>query len=76
MHAYNLDSITEAQEDYSNRTKCLQNVKIYELAYHLNPRAGEWVLQERRQTVDDEWTFFSAPLTSSLSWKRKLGARF
>ena len=76
MHAYNVDSISQAEEDNWKRTECPPNQKIYELAYHLNIRAGELMLQERRQSIDDEWILFPAPLTSSLSWKVQLWGKF
>ena len=75
MHAYNLDSISQAEEDNWKRTECPPN-QIYELAYDLNIRAGELMLQERRQSIDDEWILFPAHLTSSLSWKMNLWGKF
>lgn len=46
--------------------------ELYEFANNLNLKAGEWMLQKRRRSVDDEWVLFHAPLTNSLSWKMKL----
>ena len=72
MCSHKLDSISQAQEHRRKRTECPQNLKMCKFAYQLNLRVREWMLQERRQKVDDEWIFFPTPLTSFLFWKMKL----
>lgn len=68
-HTHKLDSISKAPVDHSKRVQCPQSLKICEFVCRLNPRAKrEWMLQERRQIVD-EWTLFPAPLISSFFLK-------